>query len=253
MLGILRGFKNCLAFLTIIPVGEDEDGMAQAASYMPLFPVVGAFVGLLAGASVWALEFALPPIVAGMLGVGFILLVNRAQHMDGLLDFGDGLMFHGSRERRLRVMRDPHTGAGALTLGVVVMVSTALSISSLQWASLIPSLIVSEAAAKFSMVFEAWGGKVAHRGMGALFVDAMHERNGGTKLLGSLFILLLISVPFLRQLGFLVSLAAILVSLVMIAISNRLFGGITGDAIGATNEIARLACLLTILGAARWL
>ncbi len=252
-MGIVRGFKNCIAFLTIIPVGEDKDGMAQAASYMPLFPFVGAFVGFLAGAVVWILELTLPAIVAGILGVGFILLVNRAQHMDGLLDFGDGLLFHGAQKRRLRVMQDPHTGAGALILGVVVMVSTALSISTLRWTSVIPSLIVSETAAKFAMVFEAWGGKGAHRGMGTLFVDAMHERNGGSKLVGSLFILLLISIALLRQLGLLVSLAAILVSIVMIAISNKLLGGITGDEMGATNEIARLACLLTILGAARWL
>ncbi len=249
----MRGFKNCIAFLTVIPVGTDRDGMAQAASYMPLFPIVGAFVGLLAGAFVWILELALPAIVVGLLGVGFILLVNRAQHMDGLLDFGDGLMFHGPQKRRLRVMQDPHTGAGALILGVVVTVSTALSIGSLQWASVIPSLIVPEAAAKFAMVFEAWGSKAAHKGMSSLFVGTMHERNGGSKLVGSLFILLLISIAFLRQLGLLASLAAILVSIGMIAISNKLFGGITGDAMGATNEIARLVCLLTILGAARWL
>ncbi len=252
LLGFLRGFKNCFAFLTIFPVGKDSDGMGQAAAYMPIFPIVGAFVGLLAGAFVWAIGFVLPSIVTGMLGVGFILLVNGVQHMDGLLDFGDGLMFHGPQQRRLRVMRDPHTGAGGLTLGVVVMVSTALSISSLQWVSLLPSLIVSEAAAKFAMVFEAWGSKAAHKGMGTLFVDAMHEGHGSLKLVSSLFILLLISVPLLRQVGFLVSLAAILVSIVMIVISNRLFGGITGDAMGATNEIARLVSLLTILGAARW-
>jgi adenosylcobinamide-GDP ribazoletransferase len=233
-------------------MGKDRDGMAQAASYMPLFPIVGALVGLLAGAFVSALELALPAIVAGMLGVGFILFLNRAQHMDGLLDFGDGLMFHGPRERRLRIMRDPHIGAGALSLGVIVIVSTALSISNLTQAILLPSIIVSETAAKFAMVFEAWGSKAAHRGMSTLFVDAMHGRNGGSKLVGSLFILLLISIPFLRQLGFLVSFAAILVSIAMIAISSRFFGGTTGDAMGATNEITRLVCLLTILGTSRW-
>jgi adenosylcobinamide-GDP ribazoletransferase len=251
-LGVVSGVKNCLAFLTIIPVGMDPDGMAQAASYMPLFPAVGAFIGLLAGAFVWLLELGLPSSVAGILGVGFLLLLNGAQHMDGLLDFGDGLMVHGSRERRLRVMRDPQTGAGGLSLGVVVLVATALSISSLQRAILLPSLVVCEAGAKFAMVFEAWGSKAAHRGMGTIFVDAMHRRYGTTKLVGSLLILLAISFPLLRPLSFLISLIAILVSAVMIAIANKLFGGITGDVMGATNEIARLLSLLTVLGAARW-
>lgn len=226
--------------------------MGQAASYMPLFPVVGALVGLLAGGFVWALELVLPSIVVGILGVGFILLVNGVQHMDGLLDFGDGLMCHGSRARRLRVMRDPQTGAGGLSLGVVVLVGTGLSIASLQCSNLLPSLIVSEAAAKFAMVFEAWGSKTAHKGMSTLFVDSMHKGHGSSKLVGSLFMLLLISVPLLRQLGLLVSLVAILVSTVSIAIANKLLGGITGDVMGATNEITRLVSLLTILGAARW-
>lgn len=251
-MGFLRGFRNCVAFLTIIPVGMDRDGIAQAASYMPLFPVVGSLVGLLAGAFVWALEIVLPSIVVGILGVGFILLVNGVQHMDGLLDFGDGLMCHGSRKRRLQVMRDPQTGAGGLSLGVVVLVGTAVSIASLQRASLLPSLIVSETAAKFAMVFEAWGSKAAHKGMSTLFVDAMHKGHGNAKLISSLLMLLLISVPLLRQLDLLVSLVAILVSTVLIAIANRLLGGITGDVMGATNEITRLVSLLTILGAARW-
>lgn len=251
-MGFLRGFKNCLAFLTIIPFGMDRDGIAQAASYMPLFPLVGSLVGFLAGGFAWALELVLPSMVVGIVGVGFILLVNGVQHMDGLLDFGDGLMCHGSRKRRLQVMRDPQTGAGGLSLGVVVLVGTAMSVASLQRASLLPSLIVSEAAAKFAMVFEAWGNKAAHKGMSTPFVDAMHEGHRSLKLVGSLLLLLLISAPLLRQLGLLVSLVAILVSTVFIAIANRLLGGITGDVMGATNEITRLVSLLTILGAAQW-
>jgi adenosylcobinamide-GDP ribazoletransferase len=251
-LGILRGFKNSLAFLTIIPVGMDNDGIAQSAAHMPLFPVVGSLIGLLAGGFVWALELVLPSMVVGILGVGFLLLVNGVQHMDGLLDFGDGLMCHGSRKRRLRVMRDPQTGAGGLSLGVVVLVGTAMSIASLQRVNLVPSLIASEAAAKFATVFEAWGSRAAHRGMSSLFVDAMHQGHGSSKLVGSLSILLLISVSLLRQLGLLVSLVAILVSTAFIAIANRVLGGITGDVMGATNEITRLVSLLTILGAARW-
>lgn len=231
----------------------DEDGLRQAAAYMPIFPIVGALVGLLAGGFVWTLALMLPSTVVGMLGFGFILLVNGVQHTDGLLDFGDGLVCHGSRERKLRVMRDPQTGAGGLSLGIVVLITTALSIGSLERSSVLQSLAVSEAAAKFSMVFEAWAGKSAHRGMNTFFVNAMHSTHRNSRMMASVFILLIVSVLLLRQVGLLVTLVAILVPTIIATIANRAFGGITGDVMGATNEISRLFSLLTIVGASQWL
>ncbi len=231
----------------------DDDGIREAASYMPVFPIVGALLGLMAGVFVWALGFILPVTVVGMLGVGFILFLNGVQHTDGLLDFGDGLMCHGSRERKLRVMRDPQTGAGGLCLGVVVIFGSAMSIAGLERSSVVQSLVVSEAAAKFSMVFEAWAGKSAHKGMNTMFVDAMHWKHRHSKMVASLITLLLISSLLLRQIGPVVTLVSILVSMILIFVAERNFGGLTGDVMGATNEITRLFSLLTILDASHWL
>ena len=125
-LSILRGLKNSFAFLTIFPVGMDRDGVAQAASYMPLFPLIGAATGLVAGAVVWILQLILPQLVAGTIGLGILILVNGAQHVDGLLDFGDGIMFHGSPSGKLRVMRDPATGAGGFSLGLIILATSCL-------------------------------------------------------------------------------------------------------------------------------
>lgn len=227
--------------------------MRQAASYMPIFPLVGAIVGLLAGVFVWIVGLILSSTVAGMLGVGFILLVNGVQHTDGLLDFGDGLMCHGSREQKLRVMRDPQTGAGGISLGIVVLITTALSISGLERSTVIQSLAVSEAAAKFSMVYVAWAGKSAHRGMNTVFVDAMHGHRRNSKMAVSLIILLLVSAPLLHQTGLMVTLVTVLVTVILVVVADRNFGGVTGDVMGATNEISRLISLLTIIGASQWL
>ncbi len=87
LLSILRGLKNSFAFLTIFPVGMDRDGIAQAASYMPLFPLIGVATGLVAGAVVWILQLILPQLIAGTIGLGVLILVNGAQHVDGLLRF----------------------------------------------------------------------------------------------------------------------------------------------------------------------
>lgn len=251
-LDALSGFRNCIGFLTRIPVGMTSEGMQQAASYMPLFPIVGALVGFLAGTFVWAVELLLPPYIAGMLGVGVILLVNGVQHMDGLLDLGDGLMCHGTRAQKLRAMRDTQTGAGGLSLGMVILVTTALGIASVQRTSIIQTLIVSESAAKFSMVLEAWGSKPAHQGMNTVFVNAMHAKRGNAKVIISLIASTFISALFLREIGLLTILVTILGSLVIIAVAKSNFGGITGDVMGASNELTRLLSLLTIIGATKW-
>jgi adenosylcobinamide-GDP ribazoletransferase len=245
-LSILRGLKNSFAFLTIFPVGMDRDGIAQAASYMPLFPLIGAAIGLVAGAVVWILELILPQLVAGTIGLGILILVNGAQHVDGLLDFGDGIMFHGSPSGKLRVMRDPTTGAGGFSLGFIILATAAFSISALPLRLIVPGLIVSESVAAFSMVLEAATSKSAHKGMNSIFVEAMHHKRP-LRLGLSCVIVLAISFLFLRTGGLPVVIGVILTALAIVTISNRHFGGLTGDVLGATNEISRTISLILVL------
>ena len=248
---LARGIRNVVAFLTILPVGMDRDGFTLAAEYMVLFPIIGALIGLLGGAFVWILEFFFPSLIAAALGLGILLLVNGAQHVDGLLDFGDGIMCHGSRARKLRVMRDPQTGAGGFTLGWIVLSATAFAIASLSQGMVVRALIFSEAAASFSMVFQTWAGKPAHRGMFSFFSAAMRS-NGNARILASSIILLLVGFVTLPGIGLIVTLSAVAVPLVILSISNHAFGGITGDVLGATNELTRLTLLLVIVAGMRW-
>jgi adenosylcobinamide-GDP ribazoletransferase len=249
-LGLLGGLKNSIAFLTIIPVGMDSDGVIQAARYMPIFPLIGAFVGFAAGTLVWGLSHFLPNLLVGALGLGFLLLVNGVQNTDGLLDFGDALMCHGSRRRKLRVMRDPHTGAGGFALGLIVLLATALAIASLDNTKAIERLVAVEAAAKFSMVLEAGLGKSAQKGINTFFVRTMHARR--QLCLGTSFVLFFaISALALQVTGFIVCLIAIGTTVVMLALATRAFGGITGDVMGATNEVTRLIAMIAILVSTR--
>jgi adenosylcobinamide-GDP ribazoletransferase len=252
-LGILSGLKNSIAFLTAIPVGMDEDGLSQAAKYMPLYPIVGAMIGLSAGAFAWILFPILPSLIVGMLCLGFVLLITGVHHTDGLLDFGDAVMYRGSQEEKIRVMKDQTTGAGGLSLGLVVLITTGLSIAALSRGVVVQGLLVSEAAAKFAMVYEAWAGKSAHEGMNTLFVEAMHEERWQWLRLGvALVPLLALSALALQIVGILVVIAAWIAAAVLLMVSQRQFGGLTGDVMGASNDIIRLVSLLVILGAARW-
>jgi adenosylcobinamide-GDP ribazoletransferase len=247
-----KEIKNLIAFFTIIPVGMDQDCLTDAANYMYLFPLVGAFIGLLAGIFAWLLLNILDASIVGMLTLGFILLVTGLHHMDGLLDFGDGIMYQGAPEKKIEIMHDQQTGAGGLALGLVVILATASCIVQLNQNLIIQSLIVCEASAKLAMVLMAWVGRSAYKGMNTYFVNAMHDQYRNTRLIAALFIAFNIALSLLGVVGFAAMIAGLVVALVIVGISNRHFRGVTGDAFGAGNELARLGSLIAILAVVTW-
>ena len=249
---MLKEIKNLVAFLTIIPVGMDQDYLSDAAKYMPIFPVVGAFIGLLAGLLAWLLFHVLPLLVVGILTLGFILLITGLHHTDGLLDFGDGVMYQGPVEKKIEIMHDQKTGAGGLTLGLITLLTTALCIARLNANIVIQSLIVSEVSAKFSMVVGAWMGRSAHKGMNTFFINAMHDRRRKTRLIVALAISLSITTTLLWITGSITVISGFILSLIIVGISDRHFRGVTGDVLGAMNDLTRMASLITILTVIRW-
>lgn len=249
---MFREIKNLLSFLTILPFKMDENCLADAAKGMFLFPLIGAFIGLLAGVFAWVTSQFLPSLVVGALALGVLLLITGLHHADGLLDFGDGVMAQGSAERKIEVMHDQLTGAGGLTLGIMTFLITALSIAELNMNTIIASLVVVEVAAKLSMVIGAWAGNAVHKGMSSSFLEAMHGKNGNARLIAALAISFGIAVPLLWLEGAITMLVAIVASLVMVGISHRHFKGVTGDVLGATNELTRMVALIALLAVVRW-
>ena len=249
---MLKEIKNLFSFLTTIPVSMDKDMLTDAAKSMFLFPLIGAFIGLLAGLFGWVTSQFLPSLVVGALVLGFLLLITGLHHTDGLLDFGDGVMAHGSSERKIEIMHDQLTGAGGLSLGILTFLITALSIAKINTNLIIQSLVVVEISAKLSMVVGAWAGKAVHQGMSSSFLEAMHGKNGTTRLVAALAISFGIAIPLLWLAGIVTVLAAIIVSLVMVEISHRNFKGVTGDVLGATNELTRMVSLIILLVVIGW-
>ena len=249
---MLKEIKNLLSFLTAIPISMDKDCLTDSAKCMFLFPLIGAFIGLLAGAFAWAASQILPSLVVGALALGALLLLTGLHHTDGLLDFGDGVMAHGSAERKIEIMHDQLTGAGGLSLGIMTFLVTAFAIAELNNSIIIQSLITVEVLAKFSMVIATWAGKAVHKGMNSPFMDAMHGKNGNVRLIAALAISLAIAVPLLQLAGAVILLAAVITSIVMVSIAHRHFKGVTGDVLGATNELTRMVSLLVLLAVVRW-
>ncbi len=252
---MLKEIKNLLSFLTAIPIRMDKDCLTDSAKCMFLFPLVGAFLGLLAGVFGWATSLVLPGLVVGALTLGVLLLLTGLHHTDGLLDFGDGVMAHGSAERKIEIMHDQLTGAGGLSLGIMTFLITAFAIAELTALNnsiIIQSIIVVEVSAKLSMVIATWAGKAVHTGMNSPFMEAMHGKHGDARLVAALAISFAIAVPLLWLAGIVTLLATIISSLVMVSIAHRHFKGVTGDVLGATNELTRMVALIVLLAVIQW-
>jgi adenosylcobinamide-GDP ribazoletransferase len=245
---MLKELRNLLSFLTVLPFHMDEKMLSDCARFMFLFPLIGALIGFLAGLFGWVcLYIFLPGLVVGALVLGVLLLLTGLHHTDGLLDFGDGVMAHGSAEHKVEVMHDQLTGAGGLTLGMMALLVTALALGELNAVAIIQSVVVIEVAAKLSMVVGAWAGKPVHEGMASSFLQAMHGGKGNARLVAALIISFGIAVPLLWLNGAIVVLAAVVTALVIVGIAHRHFHGVTGDVLGATNELARMVSVVVLV------
>jgi adenosylcobinamide-GDP ribazoletransferase len=232
----LNALRGALGFLTRLPIGHDERAWEAFRRTPETFPLAGYVVG----ASL-ALAFALPapePTVAAAFVV-WVYLLTGINHADGLADLGDAAAVHGSPGRRRDAMTDTTTGVGALlALSVVVsgLALAGLALAALPLAAAAAIVLASEVGAKCAMAAVACLGEPAHEGLGSQVAGTP------TRTLGPLVVALpaaLLVVPVT-----LVALvAALAVALVVLRWSNRRLGGVSGDVLGATNELSRVVAL----------
>jgi adenosylcobinamide-GDP ribazoletransferase len=259
---VVKQLKNLLSFLTVFPVKMDQNMLIDCARNMWAFPLIGALLGLIAGLFSWITYEFLPFIVVGGLALALLLWMTGLHHTDGLLDFGDGIMAHGTPEHKVEVLHDQFTGAGAIGLTLMTYMITAFAFISLVGGNarignwfvplILPALLVVEMSAKLSMVLVAWAGKSVHEGMNSPFLQAMHGSGGNWRLAAALIISFGVAIPLLTWAGALAVLAGIIAGLVMTAVAHRHFNGVTGDVFGATNEIARMVSVVVLLAVVTW-
>ena len=263
-------FRAALSFLTVLPVGggggagapppagsadagADGAGRARAlgpaARGMPAFPIVGMIVGLAAGsAGAGALLAGADPLVAAFAAVAATAVLTGFHHMDGLADLADGLMARGTRARRIAAMRDGSVGAAGTSAVALSCIGAVAGLSLAGGAyGLFLAVVLSEAAAKFAMVLMAAAGRPAAEGSGAVFAKAARGRAGRLRLAAAAAAAAVPAVVLGGHAGAFALAAAAAAALVLVAVSSRSLGGITGDVLGAGNEVARLAAVLVFV------
>ena len=150
---MLKQISSVFSFLTIIPTSNAN--LETIAKYMYLFPIVGIAIGLLIGSVGFGLSLFLDPLIVSLLVVASIAVVTGIHHTDGLADFADGLMTKGSKEKKLKAMKDVATGSAGIISVVLYIVGAIIALSLSSGFELFKIILLSEILSKFSMVLMA--------------------------------------------------------------------------------------------------
>lgn len=242
----LRGMRAAVVFLTRIPAGGfpyAADDWRWASAH---FPLVGAGLGALALAAFRLLEPA-GAAVAATSSLAFLLLVTGALHEDGLADTADALGGGTDRTRVLAILKDSRIGAfGAIALVVATMLKIAL------WARLAPVapavVVLGQAASRVGPIWLMTALPYVTDPAAAKSRDL--TRAGAAQVAvasGWLMVLVaaLLVTGHLNGRSTACALGACAVSVLVCGWRfQRRAGGITGDFLGATQQISELVLLL---------
>ena len=236
---MLKEISSVFSFLTIIPSNNTDLG--TVARYMHVFPIIGIGIGLLIASIGFGLSFFLEPLIVALLVVASIAIITGIHHTDGLADFADGLMTRGTKEKKRNAMKDLSTGSAGIVSVVLSIVGVIIALSLTTGYELFQAILLSEILAKFSMVLMASIGKSAAVGSNSPFMQIMKDKRR-LAVAGVITIIPLVVIG--GTTGLILFGASIGVTLFLIGLSTRSFGGITGDVMGAANELTRLSSLL---------
>lgn len=246
----LSALRSGFGFLSTIPVGISIEGIENLMKHIYLFPVVGAVIGIVFALIVIILTSLtiFSQVIISLFIIITIYYFTGFNHIDGLADFGDGIAAHGTKEKKIAAMRDIAIGTGGIVFCMIALFGVFVSLVSIQESDMslfLPySLIVAETSAKQSMVTVAAFGRKLHEGFGSMTVDNTKRSD---LILGTIFSVGICYVV-LGLTGLEAFIASQLAGLLVLNTANRHFGGISGDVLGAANEIGRLAALLYIGG-----
>ncbi|RPI41198.1 MAG: adenosylcobinamide-GDP ribazoletransferase [Hyphomicrobiaceae bacterium] len=216
----MKRFLGAIQFLTVLPVRGKTAEPARAAIYFPL-------VGALLGAAAW-----LVPTALGKLA--FLIFITGGLHEDGLADVADAVREGRPAERILAILKDSRIGTyGALAL----IFSILFRWQALETATL-PRLVAALAVSRAAMVMLAYVSHPTGSGLGAAFVS------GVRRWAVALVAMQAVAAAALCGWEGAAMLAAAGVSVALLrAWFHARIGGVTGDCLGAAEQVTQTLAL----------
>ena len=246
---LANSFRASWTFLTRIPVGGFPYPPETWTWISMWFPVVGLCLGGLYAAIWWGLCISLPPLTAVLITVTLGFLITGGFHEDGLADTCDAMGGGYTPEDVLRILKDSRIGTFG-TLGVVSVL--AIRCSMLVDIAHIKGWILGQSLSRVAPV-------------AMLGVLPYANRTDGTSKSKDVARSGVIQAGLVSLFGLLTTLCAVYLEWLTTIQSIQLWGlviviscilgwrfmkrvnGLTGDFLGATQQITELAILCVVL------
>ena len=212
---------------------------------MAWYPIIGLLIGAGVAAADAVLQVVFDSVVVSALLIVLLVLLTRGLHQDGLADTLDGLAGGRTPAERLTIMRDPRIGAlGATGLFLSFLLRYA-GLMALPHELRLPALCCMPAVGRWAMVTSAWVSPYA-RAEGGLAAPFLTHLSWQHMVLSTLAVTIGLSVGF----GAVITIVVLMAGGLLVFLGwwgcRTWFGGITGDTLGATNELAEILFLLCV-------
>ncbi len=238
----MRGLLLAIAFLTRVPTGAHAGEARDLARAVPWFPVVGALIGFVialvyAGAvNLW------PPFPAAVLAIAVGLLMTGAFHEDGLADTVDAFGAGRGREQTLQILKDPTLGTFGVLALIVSFLLRAGAIATFTTSLALVALPGAHALSRAVPVALLGWVKPAGEGLGASYGESVTRPQTVVGVLAGIGLAILL----LGEWSPIPVATCAVVGLVFARLSVTKAGGITGDVLGATQQVSEVAILLAL-------
>jgi len=247
MTAVLRTFLFAWQFLTAIPLSRSTHDAKpeELAASMSWYPLVGCLLGTLLVMADLLLAHVFSTQVMSVLLMLLLIGITRGLHQDGLADMVDGLAGGRTAQARLAIMRDGRVGAiGATGLFLALGLRYA-GLNALPVGEHLALLLGMPVVGRWAMVVGAFHVTYARSegGLAQPFLAHLSWQHlcVATVTAGLVLTLLLGTWP---------ALCCLLIGAALVRLStawfHRMFGGVTGDLLGATNEVAEILFIVIV-------
>lgn len=236
---------SAFALLSRLPLPNHHGTGAASAWAWPLVgAVLGAIGAAFASAALW---LGLTPGMTAVLVLALGAMLTGGLHEDGLSDTADGLYGGWTRARRLEIMKDSRVG----NFGVLALVLVTLA----RWAGLTAVLVYGQNGGGHWAALVATGAlsRAPMALIMALLPNARGEglshatgRPGAATSLVALGLATGIAVGLSGWTAVPLVFAALGAGIFLAVIALRKIGGQTGDILGASQQLAEVACLAVL-------
>ncbi|MBO6137780.1 MAG: adenosylcobinamide-GDP ribazoletransferase [Lachnospiraceae bacterium] len=244
-MGLIKSFFAAFAMYSKIPVPRVEWKKENIQYALTFFPLIGLIVGALN--LVW-FNYCFDKVSETMrIGVAIIipLVITGGIHIDGYMDVMDAIHSYGDREKKLKIMKDPHIGAFAVINLLIYYLLFAAGYSQIYNFRMMAIVSAGYYLSRILSGIFAVSYKSANKN-GMLFEFTSKARLGAVRI--SLVLQLIICGTMILFLDIITGGAVLIANAILFvyvySLCSKEFGGINGDSCGFLSSLVELVTVL---------